>query len=219
MKENIFAIIPAYNEENRVADVVTNAKRYVDKVIVVDDGSFDRTYDVAKNAGAVTLKHIVNLGKGAALKTGCDYAITQGADMLIVLDADTQHDPEEIPNFIKTLKEADIVFGSRKETENMPIILRFGNFVINLATRILFKISLKDTQSGYRAFTADSYKKIRWQASDYSMESEMIANVGKKRLKYKEILIKTIYSDKYKGTTVMDGVKIVMNMFWWRLTK
>jgi len=219
MKENIFAIIPAYNEENRVADVVTNAKRYVDKVIVVDDGSSDKTYDAAKSAGAVTLKHIVNLGKGAALKTGCDYAITQGADMLIVLDADTQHDPEEIPNFIKTLKEADIVFGSRKETENMPIILRSGNFVVNLATRILFKISLKDTQSGYRAFTADSYKKIRWQASDYSMESEMIANVGKKRLKYKEILIKTIYSDKYKGTTVMDGVKIVMNMFWWRLTK
>ena len=110
MKENIFAIIPAYNEENRVADVVTNAKRYVDKVIVVDDGSSDKTYDAAKSAGAVTLKHIVNLGKGAALKTGCDYAITQGADMLIVLDADTQHDPEEIPNFIKTLKEADIVF-------------------------------------------------------------------------------------------------------------
>ena len=80
-------------------------------------------------------------------------------------------------------------------------------------------VSLSDTQSGYRAMTARAYRKIRWRSRSYSVESEMVANTGRKRLKYKEIKIKTIYSDKYKGTTVIDGVKIVLNMLWWRISR
>jgi len=90
---------------------------------------------------------------------------------------------------------------------------------INKITQLLFKIRIRDTQSGYRAFTSRAYRKIRWKASNYSMESEMIANLGKHKLKYKEIPIRTIYTDRYKGTTVLDGIKIVFNMIWWRLTK
>ena len=212
----IYAVIPALNEDERIKDVIDKTKKYVNKVVVVDDGSIDNTFETAKKAGAITLKHIVNMGKGAALKTGCDFAIEDGADAIVVLDADAQHDPDEIPKFIKTLEEEslDIVFGCRRSEKTMPLILRFGNWFINQTTKILFGMDMMDTQSGYRAFTADAYKKIRWEASDYSMESEMIANVGKKGLNYKEILIKTIYSDKYKGTTIIDGIKIVMNMFW-----
>lgn len=221
MKEKVFVVIPAFNEEEHIAEVIDKTKKYVDNIIVVDDGSKDNTYEIAANKGIIALRHIVNLGKGSALKTGCDYALNNNADIMIVLDADTQHDPEEIPRFINTLKEnnLDIVFGSRTRNKDMPFILRLGNWSINKTLNLLFNIKLSDTQSGYRAFTTEAYKKIRWDASDYSMESEMIANVGKKRLKYKEINIKTIYSDKYKGTTVMDGVKIVLNMVWWRLTK
>ena len=83
----------------------------------------------------------------------------------------------------------------------------------------MYGLDLRDTQSGYRAFTAEAYQKMRWQALDYSMESEMICNAGREKLRYKEIPISTIYADKYKGTTVVDGVKIVIKMMLWRLRK
>ena len=86
-------------------------------------------------------------------------------------------------------------------------------------TKLLYNVELHDTQCGYRAFTSDAYKKIRWKASDYSMESEMIANIGKNKLSYTQIPIKTIYVDRYKGTTIIDGIKIVLNMIWWKITK
>ena len=99
----------------------------------------------------------------------------------------------------------------------MPFVLRFGNWFISGVVRILYGISLKDTQCGFRAFSQLAYKKIRWNASDYSMESEMISRAGKQRLKYAQIPIGTIYSDKYKGTTIIDGIKIVLNMVWWKI--
>ena len=119
----------------------------------------------------------------------------------------------------KELENVDVVLGYRKLNKEMPSILKLGNWFINKMTKLLYGITLHDTQCGYRAFTADAYKQIKWKASNYSMESEMIANIGKKRLKYKEIPIKTIYADKYKGTTLIDGIKIVCNLFWWRLSK
>jgi len=218
-KKEVWVVIPAYNEAKRIAPVIKGVKKYVSNIIVVDDGSKDNTFSVAKNEGIIVLKHIINLGKGAALKTGCDFALKKGANTLIAIDADGQHEPREIPNFLKVLEDKDIVFGYRTFNKNMPFVFRLGNSFINLVTRILYNINLKDTQCGYRAFTAESYRKIRWKASDYSMESEMIANAGKNHLKYKEIPISTIYTDRYKGTTIFDGIKIVINMFFWRLKK
>lgn len=219
METKIFAVIPAYNEENNIRNVISEAKEYIPNIIVVDDGSKDKTSEEAKKEGIIVLKHIINTGKGAALKTGCDYAIKQGADKIIVLDADAQHEPSHIPNFLNELNNADIVLGYRSLSKEMPFILKLGNLFINKTTKLLYGITLHDTQCGYRAFTAYAYKKIRWKASNYSMESEMVANIGKRNLKYKEIPIKTIYTDKYKGTTIIDGIKIVCNLFWWRLSK
>ncbi len=214
-----FAVIPAYNEETNIRKVIIETKKYISNIIIVDDGSKDRTSEEAEKEDVIVLNHIINLGKGAALKTGCDYAVKQGASDIIVLDADSQHEPSEIPNFLNRLKEADIILGYRKPNKEMPLILKYGNWFINKTTRLLYGINLHDTQCGYRAFTADAYKKIRWKSSNYSMESEMIANIGKRNLKYKEIPIKTIYADKYKGTTIIDGIKIVCNLSWWRLSK
>ena len=101
----------------------------------------------------------------------------------------------------------------------MPFILKLGNVSINKITEMLFGIRIKDTQCGYRAFTADAYRNIRWEAQDYYVESEMILNTGKKRLKYKEVPIQTIYQDKYKGTSFIDGIKIVLKMIGWKLTR
>jgi glycosyltransferase involved in cell wall biosynthesis len=213
----ICVIIPTYNEEKNIVDVIEKVKNYVQKIIVVDDGSNDNTTKKAKETGAIVLKHIVNMGKGSAAKTGCDYAYLHKYEKIILLDGDGQHNPKEIPEFIEQLKHADVVFGYRKFNKNMPWVFRFGNQSINWVTKILYGINIKDTQGGYRAFNTKVYKKIRWKASDYSMESEMIANVGKHKLKYSQVPIQTIYGDKYKGTTIVDGLKIVFNMFTWRL--
>jgi glycosyltransferase involved in cell wall biosynthesis len=218
-KSDVFVIIPAYNEQGRISSVINKVKKYSKNIIVVDDGSKDRTSDAAEKNGVILLQHIVNLGKGAALKTGCEYALKKGAKRLIFIDADGQHKPTDIPKFLSVLKDADIVFGSRKLNRKMPFVLKSGNLFINRMSRMLFGVDLKDTQSGYRAMTANAYRKIRWQSSSYSVESEMVALVGKKRLKYKEITIQTIYSDKYKGTTIFDGIKIVFNMIWWKIIR
>lgn len=214
----VWAVIPAFNEGKRIKEVLKKVKNFTPNIIVVDDGSRDETSAVAKEEGVVLLPHITNLGKGAALKTGCDYALMQGADKIVVLDADGQHDPERIPDFLRLLEEADIVFGYRQLGESMPYILRFGNWFINKMVAKLYGLELRDTQSGYRAFTADAYKKIRWNARDYSMESEMISRVGRHKLRYKEVPIKTIYGDKYKGTTVLDGIRIVTKLMMWRVS-
>ncbi|PIN75796.1 hypothetical protein COV17_03565 [Candidatus Woesearchaeota archaeon CG10_big_fil_rev_8_21_14_0_10_36_11] len=216
---NTVVIIPAYNEEKTLRNVIHAVKKYVQDIIIVDDGSHDTTEQIVQEENVIFLKHAVNLGKGAALKTGCDYAITQNVHNIIVMDADGQHDPEKIPEFIEKLNNVNLVFGYRTLGTSMPFVLRFGNAFINKTTKILYGITVKDTQCGYRAFTAETYKKIRWNASDYSMESEMIARAGKHKVSYAQIPIQTIYADKYKGTTVLDGVSIVMKMFLWRFFK
>jgi glycosyltransferase involved in cell wall biosynthesis len=217
--KNVWVVIPAHNESKRVGSVIEKAKKYVKNVIVVDDGSKDDTEYVASRKGAIVLRHVINMQKGAAVKTGCDYALKKGAEKIVLVDADGQHNPNEIPKFLEALEEADIVFGYRRMNRNMPFVFRRGNWFLNRLVAGLFGIRLKDTQCGYRAFTANAYKKIRWRALDYSMESEMIANVGKNHLRYKEIPIETLYLDRYKGTTIIDGIKIALNLIKWRFGK
>jgi glycosyltransferase involved in cell wall biosynthesis len=219
MKNKVWVVIAAYNEEKNIGKVIDRTKKFCNNIIVVDDGSRDNTYKIAKSKDVIVLRHIVNLGKGAAAKTGCGFALKKGAKVLILMDGDGQHEPKEIPKFLKALKDKDIVFGYRKFTKTMPIMFRFGNKFINIATKLLYGLDLKDTQCGYRALTAEAYKKVRWSSTSYAMESEMIANAGKHNLRYGEIQIQTIYPEKYKGTTVIDGIKIVFNMLLWRLKK
>ena len=219
MQEKIFTIVPANNEEKHIEIIVKKATKFSKNVIVVDDGSKDNTAKIAKDNGATVLTHIVNLGKGSALKTGCDYAIKEGAEKIIVIDADLQHDPEDIPRFLESLNKNDVVLSYREEDKSMPVILKFGNWFINQTIKYLYSMKIKDSQCGYRAFTKEAYKKLRWKSTDYSLESEMIARIGNHKLKYVEIPIKTVYSDKYKGTTMFDGIKIVINLILWKVIK
>ncbi len=216
---NEVVVIPAYNEGETIGRVIAKTKEYLPNIIVVDDGSRDNTFEQAKSAGATVLKHKVNLGKGAALKTCCDYALQSGAQKIIAIDADGQHDPQEIPKMLRALDDHDIVFGCRRIPDSMPLVLRFGNDVISKMLKLLYNIQVNDSQCGYRAFTAESYKKIRWEALDYYVETEMAIKAGKHKLRYAMVPIKTIYADKYKGTTVLDGVTIVTKMLGWRLWK
>lgn len=210
-------VIPAYNEDKAIFEVITNTQKFAQNIIVVDDGSHDHTAAEARKAGAVVLRHKVNLGKGAALKTGCDYAVRQGAQKIITMDADGQHEPKEIPSFIKALEEHDIVFGSRKTPTSMPFVFKFGNKVLTKTLQTLYGVKVEDSQCGYRGFKAETYKNIRWDATDYYVETEMAIRAGKKKIKHTTIPIETIYADRYKGTTVLDGVNIVLKMIGWKI--
>ncbi len=212
-------VIPAHNEGERIGPVIRAAQKHVENIIVVDDGSEDDTARRAEETGATVLRHRVNLGKGAALKTGCEYALQQGAERLVVMDADGQHNPNKIPEFLAALQQHDIALGARTVPDSMPLVMLVGNKVINQTLSTLYNITITDSQCGYRSFTAAAYQKIRWEALNYYVEMEMVIKAGKKRLKYTQIPIETIYSDKYKGTTVLDGLMIVAKMIGWRLFK
>ncbi len=214
-----YVVIPAYNEAGRISQTIEKVKKFTNQIIVVDDGSKDSTYSEAKKCEVKVLRHAVNMGKGAALKTGCDYAIEQGALQLIVLDADGQHDPAEIPRFVEALQRVEIAFGKRRQSASMPVVFKFGNKVITKTLKLLYNIEVNDSQCGYRAFNKEAYQKVRWAVNDYFMETEMIVNAGKHHLRSEQLDIETIYADKYKGTTIFDGVKIVGKMFAWRLFK
>jgi glycosyltransferase involved in cell wall biosynthesis len=219
-KKKPFVVIPAYNEEKTVFEVIKKTKKYAANIVVVDDGSKDKTFEEAEKAGAAVLRHAVNLGKGAAMKTGCEYAIKKGAKTIIILDADGQHDPAEIPKLTQLLDNADIVFAYRKiDYHRMPVIKKAGNWFINTSIALLFGIRIRDTQCGYRAFTRGAYQKIRWIASDYSVETEIVARTGKNKLRFRQTPIKTIYSDAYRGVTVFDGIKIFLSMLWLKIAK
>lgn len=210
--QKIIAVIPAHNEEKYIENVVKETKKYVDVVIVVDDASTDNTGKLAKNAGAIVLRHVVNLYKGSALKTGCEAAIILGADKIIMLDGDGQHDPHEIPQLIIELDQHDFVIGSRDFDKNMPLNSKLGNNFLSALARLLYNVDIKDTQSGYRAFNVSIYPKIEWSSRDYGVETEQIKKLSKYKISHSESKVKTIYHDNYKGATPLDGIKIAAKM-------
>ncbi len=216
-RSSTFVVIPAYNEATNLKQVVDSARKYAN-IIVVDDGSTDGTSDVLKKVkGVLVLTHMVNLGKGAALKTGYDYALKSGADKIIMMDSDAQHFAKDLPKFEKALDKYNAVFGYRSGRDNMPKILRIGNWGLSKITSILFGVQIRDSQCGYRGFTSEAYREIRWNSCDFDADNEMIANVGAKGLKYKEIPISTVYLDRYKGTTIISGLKIGWRMLLMKL--
>lgn len=222
MAKKIAAIMPAWNEEKHISEVIKRVKAVAIKnkleldLIVVDDGSTDNTSKESKKAKAdFVLKHIINLGKGNAARTGCDFAYKEKYTTIILMDSDGQHEPEDIPRFLEALKNTDIVYGYRTSEGKSPMLMNIGNWGLTFLTKIMFGSKIRDTQSGYRAFRKKIYKQIRWESKQYGMETEMIVNA--KGLKYKEIPIKTIYLDNYKGTTPVHGIKILIQMIKWKL--
>ena len=197
-------IIPAHNEEKTIANVVKESRKYGD-VLVIDDYSSDHTALIAKKCGAVVISHKVNMGLGGALRTGFNVAIKRKADIIITLDADGQHNPNDMGKFIKKINEGyDFVLGSR-DLSRYPISKRVGNFFLNLATNFISGTSLKDTESGFRAFKFDALKKLVLKSEKYEIAVEIVFEVGRNNLRYTNI---TIDSPIYvKGVGVLDGFK------------
>jgi glycosyltransferase involved in cell wall biosynthesis len=216
------AVIPAYNEETTLSEVLQKTGPLVDQIIVVDDGSEDRTAAIARAHGARVVCHPINRGLGAALGTGFAAALASGAEAVITLDGDGQHDPAEIPNFIQELERgADMVIGSRMLTRRgMPWHRQAAQLVGNVATFVLFGAWVTDSQSGYRAFRREALQKITVRTNRMEVSSELVAEARRHRLRLKEIPIAAIYTDYSlsKGQSFWVGIKTLLKLVLRRIT-
>jgi glycosyltransferase involved in cell wall biosynthesis len=210
-------VIPAYNEEKYLAGVLKNVRRSGKPIIVVDDGSRDRTSAIARRHATLALRHRVNMGKGRALATGIQAALAEGADVVVTMDSDGQHDPRDIPRLLAAVRNADIAIGTRQPGGDMGPIKQFGNAVIRHAFHALFGARVNDTQSGFRAYRARILKGLSWKTSGYAADTEILIAAIRRGARITEVPIKTIYHERYKGTTVTDGIRIVLRMIGWKL--
>ena len=194
----VAVLIPAYNEEKRIAGVVVKAKKYVEFVLVVDDGSLDLTAQRSRDAGAQVIEHITNKGKGAAIKTGFNEALKQQADAVIILDGDGQHDTDEIPDFIRvaTQKKADMVIGNRMENpEGMPLIRYLTNKLTSYLISKVARATISDTQCGYRLIRTWLVPKMHLKTTLYDTESEMLLEAARLGALIENVPVKSIYGD------------------------
>jgi len=214
----IITIIPAYNEEKFIKKVVECSKKHSD-VVVVDDGSNDKTFEIASNIPSCNklylFRHVINLGLGAALKTGFEAALKKGADIVVTFDADKQHNPDDIKKICKPILNgsAEAVIGSRTFNQ-MPMPQKVGNHIMNLLTRIFYRADVKDSQSGLRAFSRKAVESININLRGYGVSSEIIREIKNNNIKMEEVSIETIYNDYSlsKGTNTKEGLKILSKM-------
>ncbi|MEM2121596.1 MAG: glycosyltransferase family 2 protein [Candidatus Woesearchaeota archaeon] len=224
IKKNLFIVVPAYNEEKSITKVLTDLKKHNYKnIIVVDDGSTDNTYFLAKKQGVIVLKHKINRGLGGALNTGITAALKLGADIIVTFDADGQHSVYDIPKIIKPIinGEADFVVGSRFLKEPLFAhkkfivkVRRLGIFTLNILTYLLYGIKTTDSQSGFRAFSREAASKIKITANRMEVSSEFFREAKKNNLRYKEVPIRTIYTEYSlkKGQKLSNGFKIMLKL-------
>ena len=211
-KIKVLAGVPAYNEARYIGSVVLQAKQYADEVIVVDDGSADNTSKVAELAGATVIRRDENRGKGAAIQSILAEARKRNPDALVLLDADSQHNPNEIPILIKPISEGfDLVIGSREaQKEKTPAYRRIGQKVLLRSTRMLSKSSISDSESGFRALSQKAINGLELKEKGFAVETEMIARAADKGFKITEVPISNIYTtDGSTMNPVRHGVGVL----------
>lgn len=195
-----YAIVPTYNEEENIKEVIARLKRFPKiKIIVIDDGSIDSTFKVAKEMGVVVLRHEKNKGKGEAIRTGLRYILDKkNADYVAIIDSDMQYPPEEVSKLLKKLEEekTDFVSGFRNPSE-IPYANRFGNFVWRIFFNFLFKTDFKDTNCGIIAFnmkTAKILKKTTF--GGYIIDNAIRMEIIKNNLKFSQVYVKVFYGKR-----------------------
>ena len=201
-KDKISVIIPAYNEEKTIKKAITEVKPYCKNVIVVDDGSKDKTYSIAKKEGVMIVKHKLNQGLGQSLRDGIKKAISIDSEIIVNFDADLQYQAKEIPNLVYFIinEDYDLIMGSRLagEIEDMSRFKRFGNKMYTRLLRYLSKVGVSDGQTGFRAFTKDFAEKITIRG-DFTYTQEMILEAASKKVKIGEIPI--FFAKRKDGTS------------------
>jgi glycosyltransferase involved in cell wall biosynthesis len=196
VSSRIIAVIPAYNEAARIGEVVAKTRVRVDEVAVIDDGSTDNTAAVAERAGAKVLQHEQNRGKGSAIATGLDYFGRSGAEFAVFLDADGQHDSEEIPKFIEAARamNADVVIGTRMmETRDMPLVRRLTNQFTSWVTSRLARATIPDSQCGFRLIRRSVLPHLSLSSGRFETETEMLIQAGRAGHGIVSVPVRTIY--------------------------
>jgi len=214
----VIVAMPAYNEERFIGSLVLKSRKYADKIIVVDDGSNDSTAEISRMAGASVITHPENKGKGAAIQSIINEAKKDMPDVLIVLDADGQHNPDEIPRLIDAvLSGSDLVIGSRQLVrKSIPSYRRVGQKILLFSNRFLTRKKITDSESGFRAFSRKAIAELELSQQGFAVESEMIAVAEEKKLKITEVPITVQYKgDSSTLNPVRHGVGVlaqILNM-------
>ena len=201
---NIVVCIPTYNEEQKISELVKNSLRCCDSVVVCDDGSSDNTVHEAETAGAYVIKHSTNKGKGAALKSLFKFVLHTNSDVIVTMDGDGQFLPEEIPKISKPIinGKSDIVIGYRFENEEeIPSYRKVGNKFLDKISNVASNLSFRDTQSGFRAYSINAIKKIKFTNDGFAADSEILIDAAQKGLKISEVKVTVIYDTKGKTST------------------
>lgn len=219
----MWIVIPAYNEEKVIQDVIREIQSAgYTNIIVVDDGSADDTYAKARKIpGVVTLKHKLNRGKGAATKTGIEAAKLLGADIIVTMDGDGQHNPHDIYRLVEPIQNnhCDVVLGTRLQNpEGMPLYKIIANHIGNIVTWYFYGLMVSDSQSGFRAYSRHASELINTKTDRYEYDSEVIREIYIYKLKYKEVPIEVRYTDYSMGKvhkqSFTNGVKTFYKIVW-----
>ncbi len=220
---SVWAVIPAWNEERVIKQVIREVLPFVSAVVVVDDFSRDNTSVQATDAGAMVIGHPLNLGQGAALQTGMEYALKNGADVIVHFDADGQHVAEDIPSLIKPIYEgkADIVLGSRFLKKNdIPFARKMFLQGAILFTWIFSGIRLTDTHNGLRAFSRKAARIVVIRENRMAHASEIIHCIAQSKLRYVEIPVTiryTEYSMARGDSSIKRTLQVVGRLVWKKL--
>ena len=220
MFDNIYILVPVYNEEKQIKKVILELKGIFQNIIVINDGSTDSTQEILDSMDVINLKHCINLGQGAAISTGFKYIEKiKDAYALITFDADGQHSLEDAKKFATEIQncDEDIIFGSRFEgkKENIPILKRIVLSIVVFFTNKFSKTQLTDAHNGLKAIKTCCQNKIDKTIDGFGFESQIIHQVSKKQIKYKEMPTNTIYTDysKNKGQKLINGLIILEDLF------
>jgi len=214
----IIALLPAYNEEVSIGSMVLQTRDYVDRVIVIDDGSSDRTAMIARMAGAEVIRHSVNMGKGVALRTGFNAVLQNETGVIVTIDSDGQHDPAEIPKVTAPILsgKADVVNGSRymnNNGKNTPTYRRIGQTMLDKVTNLNSGVKITDSQSGFRAFAAYTVPAFRFKQNGFGIESEMLTDAAKFNMRIDEVDISVKYDvDCSTKNPVSHGVTVFVKI-------
>jgi len=221
---DVWVIIPAYNEDKMIATVVETVKRSFPNIIVVDDASADQTWREAKRAGAHVLRHPINLGQGAALQTGFEYALAADAAFLVTFDADGQHHIEDVPAMLDTLvaNGADIALGSRFLGKAVGISRSRRRLLqaATLFTKVTTGLSLSDCHNGLRVLTARAAKALSLRQNRMAHASEILSGIRRHRLSYVEVPVTISYTEysRQKGQKFSDAFIICRDLIALRLS-
>jgi len=209
----IIAAIPCYNEERFIGSVVLKARRFVDQVIVIDDGSTDGTAMIAEAAGALVIRHEVNKGKGMAMNTAFQWAKESGVQAMVMLDGDGQHEPAHIPNVLKPVLagEADVAAGSRflSIKSDIPGYRTIGQRILTFVTNLGSRVKLTDSQSGFRAFSPKAIEALSFAEEGLSVESEMQFLANEADLSVMEVPVSIGYHGAVKRSPVAHGMGVL----------